>query len=377
MQIALLLKRIPWSVIIPSLILIGLGWLALHRAEALAGGSGAFLRRQLFFSVVAFFAAFAVAVPNYRMLRQWSYALFAASLVLLAAVFFFPKVNSAHRWIPLGPINLQPSEFAKVAFVLAMAQYLMYRENYRHLRGLVAPLLITMVPVLLILKEPDLGMAMVFLPVLFAMLFAAGARRMDLAGVVAVGMLILPVLWTQMSQDQKMRIVALFDQPPPGRQPSKEAYHLYQAKQMRAMGGLWGSFWTGQLSDDKADYHLPESENDFIVCVLGERYGMPGLALMLGLFGFLIYRATAIANATLEPFGRLAALGIAAMFAVEVLINVGMSVGLVPITGLGLPFISYGGSNLLAHAVALGLLINIGMRPGYEVAGEPFRYKEL
>lgn len=317
-----------------------------------------------------------VSVPNYRVLRQWSYALFAASIVLLLAVFFFPKINSAHRWIPFGPINLQPSEFAKVAFVLAMAQYLMYRENYRRLRGLVAPLMITMVPVLLILKEPDLGMAMVFLPVLFAMLFAAGARRMDLAGVLAVGLLMLPLLWTQMSDDQKLRIVAVIDQPPPGRQPSKEAYHLYQAKQMRAMGGVWGSFWTGQLSDDKADYHLPESENDFIVCVLGECYGLPGLAVLLGLFAFLIYQATVIANATLEPFGRLVALGIAAMFAVEVLINVGMSVGLVPITGLALPFLSYGGSNLLAHAVAMGLLINIGMRPGYEVAGEPFRYKD-
>ena len=142
------------------------------------------------------------------------------------------------------------------------------------------------------------------------------------------------------------------------------------------MGGVWGSFWTGRLSDDAAIYHLPESENDFIVCVLGERYGLPGLALLLGLFAFLIWRATAIANATLEPFGRLTALGIAAMFAVEVLINVGMSVGLVPITGLALPLISYGGSNLLAHAVAVGLLVNIGMRPGYEVAGEPFRYKE-
>jgi cell division protein FtsW (lipid II flippase) len=330
----------------------------------------------MFFSVFAFVAMAAAATPNYRKLCRWSYALFAAAIVLLVAVFFFPMTNGVHRWIPLGPINLQPSEFAKVAFVLAMAQYLMYRENYRRLRGLVAPLLITMIPVLLILKEPDLGMALVFLPVLFAMLFAAGARRMDLAGVLAVGLLMLPFLWMQMSPDQKLRIAALFEQPPPGVQPSKEAYHLYQAKQMRAMGGVWGSFFTGRPSDDAADYHLPESENDFIVCVLGERYGLSGLALLLGLFAFLLWRATAIANATLEPFGRLTALGIAALFAVEVLINTGMSVGLVPITGLPLPLLSYGGSNLLAHAVALGLLINIGMRPGYEVTGEPFRYKE-
>jgi cell division protein FtsW (lipid II flippase) len=156
--------------------------------------------------------------------------------------------------------------------------------------------------------------------------------------------------------------------------PSKEAYHLYQAKQIRAMGGLWGSYWSGSLSDDPADYRLPESENDFIICVLGERFGLPGLAVVLGLFCVLVWRATVVANATLEPFGRLAAIGIATLLAIEVLINTGMSVGLMPITGLSLPFLSYGGSNLLAHAVAIGLLINIGMRPGYEVGGEPFRY---
>jgi cell division protein FtsW (lipid II flippase) len=368
------LKRVPWSIVLPSLFLVGTGWLALHRAEALAGGSGALLRRQMFFSALAIFAAIAVAVPNYRVLRRWSYGLFAASNVLLLTVFFFAPVNSAHRWIPLGLVKFQPSEFAKIAFVLAMAQYLMYRENYRQLRGLVVPLMITMIPMLLILKEPDLGMAMVFLPVLFVMLFAAGARRIDLIGVVALGLLALPFLWMQMDPNQKLRIVALFDQPPPGSVPSKEAYHLYQAKQIRAMGGLWGSYWSGSLSDDPADYRLPESENDFIICVLGERFGLPGLAVVLGLFCVLVWRATVVANATLEPFGRLAAIGIATLLAIEVLINTGMSVGLMPITGLSLPFLSYGGSNLLAHAVAIGLLINIGMRPGYEVGGEPFRY---
>ena len=143
-------------------------------ADELAEGNGGYLRRQLVFSVLAIFVTLAVSVPSYRVLCRWSYALFAATIVLLVAVFFFPLTNGAHRWIPLGPINLQPSEFAKIAFVLAMAQYLMYRENYRRLRGLVAPLLITMIPVLLILKEPDLGMAIVFLPVLFVMLIAAG-----------------------------------------------------------------------------------------------------------------------------------------------------------------------------------------------------------
>ena len=243
-------------------------------------------------------------------------------------VYFFPPINRAHRWIRLGPVGLQPSELAKVAFVLALARYLMYRDNYRRLRGLLAPLGVTLVPVLLILKEPDLGTALVLLPVFFVMLFAAGAKRGDLACVVLAGLLVLPLLWTQMSLEQKSRITALVDQPPPGRRPSDEAYHLHQAKQFRALGGVWGSFFTGQPTDDPAAYRLPEAQSDFIFCVVGERFGLPGIALVLGLFALLVWRAIGIAAETREPFGRLLATGVAALFAVEVLIHTGMAVGL-------------------------------------------------
>jgi cell division protein FtsW (lipid II flippase) len=292
----------------------------------------------------------------------------------LVAVYFFPAINHAHRWIRLGPIGLQPSELAKAIYVLALARYLMHRDNYRRLRGLLAPLTLTLVPVLLILKEPDLGTSLVFLPVFFVMLFAAGAKRRDLACVVLAGLLIIPVLWTQMSVDQKSRVTALFDQPPPGRRPSDDAYHLHQAKRFRALGGVWGSFLAGQPTDDSAAYRLPEAKSDFVFCVVGERFGLPGMAVVLCLFGLLVAQAFGIAAETREPFGRLLATGIGALFAVEVLIHVGMTVGLLPVTGLSLPLVSHGGSGLLAHAVALGLLLNVGLRPGYEVANEPFRY---
>jgi cell division protein FtsW (lipid II flippase) len=194
--------------------------------------------------------------------------------------------------------------------------------------------------------------------------------------VALVGVLALPLLWTQMSLDQKSRITALFDQPPPGRRPSDEAYHLYQAKRFRAMGGVWGSFFTGQPTDDPAAYRLPEAQSDFILCVVGERFGLPGTGLVLALFALLVWRALAIAQQTREPFGRLLAAGVATLLAVEVLIHTGMSVGLLPITGLSLPLVSHGGSGLLGHAVALGLLLNVALRPGYEVSNEPFRYVE-
>jgi len=367
-------RRLPWSIVAAATILVGLGWLAIARVEELTDGSGRLLHQQMAFSTIALVVALLLTIPHYQLLCRFSYVLFMLAIVLLAAVYFFPPINKAHRWIRLGPVGLQPSELAKVAYVLALARYLMYRDNYRRLRGILAPLGLTLVPVLLILKEPDLGTSLIFLPLFFVMLFAAGAKRSDLACVALAGMLVLPLLWTEMSLDQKSRITALFDQPPPSRRPSDEAYHLHQAKRFRAMGSVWGSFFTGQPSDDPAAYRLPEAQSDFIFCVLGERFGLPGMALVLGLFALLVWRALAIAQQTREPFGRLLATGIATLFAIQVLIHTGMSVGLLPITGLSLPLVSHGGSGLLGYAVALGLLLNVGLRPGYEVTNEPFRY---
>jgi cell division protein FtsW (lipid II flippase) len=290
-------------------------------------------------------------------------------------VFLFPAVNYAHRWIRLGPVSLQPSELAKVAVVLALARYLMHRDDHRRLWGLAVPLAIAGLPVALILPEPDLGTSMVFLPVLLAMLYAAGARRRDLLQVLIVGLLMVPLLWSQMSREQRSRVTALFEQPPPGKRPSDDAYHLYQAKRVRAMGGVWGSWITGPVSDDLAVYRLPHAHSDFVFAVLGERFGLPGCALVLTLYGLLVVQMLRIAAATQDPFGRLVVAGVAALFAVEVLINTGMTVGLLPVTGLSLPLVSYGGSGLVAHAIAIGLALNIGMRPGYEVAPEPFRFR--
>jgi rod shape determining protein RodA len=356
--------------------LVGMGWLALARFEELTGGSGRFLRQQVAWSAISLAAMLLLTLFNYRVLCRLSYPLFLAAMGLLAAVFLFPPINGVHRWIRLGPIGIQPSEFAKVAYILALARYLMYGDNYRRLRGLVGPLLLTLVPVLLVFKEPDLGTACVFLPVFFVMLFAAGAKRRDLACVVALGLLVLPLCWMQMSDQQKSRVAGLLDQTPPGRPPSQQAYQLHQSKQVRAMGGLWGSFFTGQLSDDPAAYRLPEAQSDFIFSIIGERFGLPGTALVLGLFAWLVVRGLAIAAETREPFGRLLATGVAVLLAVEVLIHTGVTLGLLPVTGLSLPMVSHGGSGLLAPTAALGLLLNVGLRPGYEMANEPFRFVE-
>ncbi len=369
-------RRTPWSIVILAVVLVALGLAGIARGETLFGASGGRFYRQLCWALLCAGAMLGATAKSYRVLARWSYAAFFLSLLLLVAVFWFPPINGAHRWIRFGPAGMQPSEFAKLAFVLGLARYLMHGDSYRQLRGLLVPLALVMVPVVLILKEPDLGTALVFLPVLFVMLFAAGARRRHLALVVAIAVAVLPLLWSQMSREQKSRVTALAEQTGPGQRPSDDGYHLHQAKQLLALGGWTGSFVGGLTTSDESVYFVPEPHTDSIAVVLGERFGLIGWCCLLALFLTLVWRCLTVAQATREPFGRLVAIGIAALLAVQVLINTAMLVGLLPITGLALPLVSYGGSSLLANALALGLVLNIGLRPGYEVTNEPFRFAE-
>lgn len=367
--------RVPWIVVASSIGLMLLGLSGIARGDELSG-AGSFFEKQAVWILLSIPAMFAATLFSYRHLRWMAGPLFAVSLLLLVVVYFLPARNGSHRWIPLGILYFQPSELAKLTFMMALAHYLMYRRNYRRLTGLLAPFVLTLVPVGLILKEPDLGTSLVFLPVLFAMLFAAGARPRHLALICFLGGCVLPVLWMGMSAEQKSRVTTVFLQRDGGPAPRGDGYQLHQSKQVLALGGVWGSELAGPRLDDPLAYHLPAGRTDFVFCMLGERWGLPGAVLMFALYLLLFARGLAIAGATREPFGRLLAVGIVALLATQTLINTGMTVGLMPVTGLTLPLISYGGSSLLATSIAIGLLLNVGMRPGYEMTPEPFRFTE-
>lgn len=367
------IRRTPWGIVVCTLFLLGMGLTAIARGDDLAGGR-ALMPRQLVWIVLALIAMIAATLPPYRVLRSWSYPAFWLSLFLLVVVYFMPSRHGAHRWIPLGPISFQPSELAKLAYIFALAHYLMYRRNYRHLTGLLIPFMLTLIPVGLVLREPDLGTSLLFIPVLFAMLFAAGARPRHLLLVCTLGVAFIPVLWMGMSAEQKSRVVALFLQKDGGPTPRGDGYHLHQSKRVLALGGVWGSELTGPATFESAAYHLPAARTDFVFCLIGERWGLIGCLATLIVYAVLFARGLMIAAATREPFGRLLAVGVVTLLASQTLINAGMTVGLMPITGMTLPLVSYGGSSLLTTCLALGLLINVGMRPGYEVAPEPFRF---
>jgi len=373
MNISVRQTRCAWVLPLLAVALLAVGLLAMARGDELAG-SGAFAKRQGLWGVLALSAMLATTMMSYRRLKGWSYPLYAVSLMLLIAVYFCPAKFYSHRWIPLGIADFQPSELAKLAYILTLAHYLRHRRNYRNLPGLLLPFAITAVPVVLILREPDLGTSLLFFPVLYAMLFAAGARLRHLIAIGLLGVALLPVLWKVMSAEQRSRITAVFTQEDGGPAPTGDGYHLHQSKQMLALGGLWGSEITGMPVSDTAAYRLYASRTDFIFCLVGERFGTWGGGGVLLLYAGLLGSCLVVAGSTQEPFGRLLCVGIASLLAAQVVINTGMTVGLMPITGLTLPLLSYGGSSLLTTGIGLGLVLNVGLRPGFEVGGEPFRF---
>lgn len=367
------LRRIPWSVPAITILLMCIGTSGIERGDELSR-AGEFYGRQFVWIALGIPAMLAVTLVSYRVYRHHAYVWFVGSVALLLAVYFFPARWGSRRWIPLGFMYFQPSEMAKLAYILTLSRYLMYRENYRRLTGLFVPFVLTFIPLLLILREPDLGTSLLFLPVLFAMLFAAGARLRHLTFIAACGVMALPVLWMTMSAEQQSRITALFTQQDGGPTPKGDGYHLHQAKQALALGGPWGSEINGTAVDDPLAYHLPACRTDFVLCMVGERWGLAGTLATLVLYLLLFARGLAIAAGTREPFGRLLAVGIVALLAAQTVINAGMTVGLMPITGITLPLLSYGGSSLLFTCLAIGLLMNVAMRPGFEMGNDPFRF---
>jgi rod shape determining protein RodA len=352
-------RRLPLRITLSAAAILAVGVAALGRSEQITESAGRLLPQQIVWIVLGVALSGAVVAIGYRRIGRFSEIIYLGVIVALAAVYVFPSVNGAHRWIRFGGIGVQPSEFAKLAYILVLARYSMHRDLAASFVTLLMPLIMAIVPMLLILREPDLGTSLVFLPVMFAMLLAAGARKRDLIRLAVAGMVLMPLLWSQMSREQRSRITALWEQNGPHEKATPDGFHLDQAKRMFAAGGVWGSVFSAETDDDLPPCRVPEPFTDSVFSVIGERYGLIGAGATLLLFGLLIGGCVRVAAATEEPFGRLISVGVAALFATEVLVNTGMMAGVLPITGLSLPFISYGGSGLIAHLLSLGLVASV------------------
>jgi len=325
--------------------------------------------RQIIYLGAGLAAAAAVALPHYRWYGYASWALFGLALGLLIFL-LLPGVpswlvrprNGARSWIDLGPVDFQPTELAKVAWACAIAWYLRFKANHRTLTGLLPPAIITAIPVGLITLQPDLGSALLFVPAVFAVLVAAGAKFRHLALVVLVAMLASPAAYPLLMPHQKARIKGMLMQFRGDESADRDInMQSVTAQRLTGAGGAAG------LSDERARVlvkfnALPERHNDMVFSVVCSRFGLLGGIVVLGLY--VVWAAGALWTAGLcrEPFGRLVPVALTGFVAAQMVVNVGMNLGLLPIIGITLPLVSHGGSSMVTQWVMAGLIWNIAVR---------------
>jgi len=352
-----LLENVDWP------LLAAAGALVLTSAVTLAnlnvGRAGGAAARQLAWFGVGFVALVVVASIDYRRLVRAAPAFYLLGLAGLGAVFVLGRtVSGARRWIVWGPLSVQPSELFKIAFVLMAVWVITSRWAQPVGRTTVALTLpIVAVPALLIVKQPDLGTALMLFPVLVILLIGAGVRLRLLGGLALAGVAAAPLAWLVLRDYQRERILVFLD---PLRDPLGSAYNVIQAKIAIGSGQLLGKGVAGATQSRLA--FLPERHTDFIFAVFAETWGFVGCLVLLVCYVLLLLRGFDIAASAREPVGRLVALGATSLLATQVLINVGMVIGLLPVVGIPLPLMSYGGSAMLASLMALGLLLSVRMR---------------
>jgi rod shape determining protein RodA len=353
-----LLQNVDWLLLATMVGLVSLSAVTLSSLHVgRAGGTVAV--RQLAWFGLGVMALIAMASIDYRRLIRLAPALYVLGLVGLLTVFVVGRtVSGARRWIALGPVTVQPSEVFKICFVL-MAVWLL-SSRWAQPVGRTALLMlvpIVGVPFVLIVKQPDLGTAVLLLPVLTALLVAAGMRLRLLGGLVLAGLSAMPLAWIAMKDYQRERILVFLD---PVRDPLGSAYNVIQAKIAIGSGQLLGKGMAGATQSRLA--FLPERHTDFIFAVFAEMWGFVGCLVLLTCYAVLLLRGFDIAASAREPVGRLVALGATALLATQILINVGMVSGLLPVVGVPLPLMSYGGSSMLVSLTSLGLLLSVRMR---------------
>ncbi len=367
-----LLRALPLAVVIPAVLLAVLGIAFIYSAstdfELLAEGLAQprdFHVRQAAFGCLGLLLMLVVALMPPRLLATHWYAFLALGLVLLAAVLVFGRtVNGARSWIMFGPLGLQPSELCKPLLVLALAGYLRFHQSVDSPRAFLWCVGIVGAFLLPILMQPDLGTALVFIPVAAAMVWTAGGNRIYLAGMAVLGISVIPAAFLAgMLKDHQMKRIEIYLGGLTGEiaDRSGDGYHIMTSMTAVGSGGLSGEGF-GMGSQSQLAF-LPERHNDFIFAVISQETGLLGVAVFLGLFFFMVTRMLRVGHGTREPFSRLVVVGVASMFFAQAAINVGVVSGVLPVTGITLPLVSYGGSSLLSAFISVGLVANIAMQP--------------
>ncbi|HEX2031945.1 MAG TPA: rod shape-determining protein RodA [Actinomycetota bacterium] len=320
-----------------------------------------YLKKQLAFLMLGVIAMMVAAVFDYRLVKVYAPFLYAGVVFLLLLVLtpLGDETAGAQRWITIFGFQFQPSEVAKLAVVAMLAAYLSEIAGSIRLEHVWRAAAIAVGPMVLIFIQPDVGTTMVFAAVLVALLVVQGARLKHIGALMIVALVSLVVAF-QLGIVQDYQIARLTGFIDPAADPLRAGYNKAQAEIAIGAGGLTGKGYL-QGTQTNLDF-VPEQHTDFVFTVVGEELGFLGAMLLLGLFALLLWRGFRTAMLSKEPFGTLLAVGVTTMIAFQLFVNVGMTLGIMPITGIPLPFVSYGGTSLITNFLGIGLLLNVHMR---------------
>lgn len=355
--------RWDWWLIVTTALLVGFGLLMMLSssslmADATYGNALHFVTRQAVGMIMGALGGVVVLLMPWKPLRRLSWWAWIGTIVLLALVFtpLGNEANGSYRWISLGPINIQPSEYAKVALILVLANYLAANEGRLHdVVGTLVPAVAVPVPILLlVIVEPDFGSTVVLSAIVGLMLFLAGLAWRWVIGGGALGVALLA--FVAVLEPYRMRRLSSFLDP--FADPEGSGYQVVQGWIALASGGLWGQ---GLASGVAQRGFLPEAHTDFISAVVGEELGAVGFVALVGLYLMLLWRGTHIATRAPDLFGNLVAMGCTALLGMQAVINLGVVVGWLPAKGLVLPFMSYGASAVTVHVLCIALLLRVGL----------------
>lgn len=356
-----LLKDFDKLVLIVTLCIVAFGLVVLYSATQAKGlplTKGFVMKQASWFAVSMVVLLIIVSIPYQRWL-DLGYFFYGINLILLVLVLIVGHARlGAQRWFSIGSFAFQPSEFIKINLILVLAGYIgTKKDDMAPMQRLMIPILLIGAPFILVLLQPDLGTALLLIPIFFVMLLVGGARIKYMLTMIGIGLAGLPVFWHALRDYQKQRLLVFLD---PNIDPLGAGYTIIQSKIAIGSGGLFGKGWLAGTQNQLN--FLPERHTDFIFSVVGEEWGFIGALVLILAFFLIINRIYRIAFTTSDMYGRLVAVGIMTLLTMQVTINIGMTMGMLPVVGIPLPMVSYGGSSMLATFVALGLALNVGMR---------------
>lgn len=352
--------EIDYGVFYTVILLLSIGVIMVYSASSYYamfrnGDSMAYLKKQAVSAIIGVIAMAFTMCIDYHKLKKYTVAIMIGCVPLLLLVFLFPSVNGAQRWINLGPLNLQPSEIAKYVVVLFLARSLEVKgEGVKQFAtGIVPYLCVSGFYAAIVLSQKNLSIASVIMIVTFIVLFAAGGQLKHLFGIVAPVMVAAAAAFTILEPYRMKRLMSFTN---PWNDPIGDGYQLIQSFYALGAGGITG---LGLGQSRQKTLYMPEPHNDFIFSIIGEELGLIGCICIITLFVIFIWRGINVAMKARDTYGTLLAIGITSVIAVQSLINIAVVTGSMPVTGVPLPFISYGGTSLVINLTAIGILLNI------------------